>query len=104
MVPKVVKLDPAKFCHHPIGDATGHLTHQPVIFAARTPATNEIIAFLDFFQEPGDFFGVVLQIAVHGDNHFSAGKIEAGFQGRSLAKIAAQPNNIHAPIVFINFG
>ena len=45
----------------------------------------------------------MLQIAVHGKDHFAARVIEAGFERSGLSEIAAQANQIHAPVMFVNF-
>src|SRR5581483_999174 len=76
---EVVQLDAGELGHHPVGDMAGKLPHQPVIAALVAPAADQVVAFFNFFQESRNFFGVVLKIAVHGDDDFAARKIEAGF-------------------------
>ena len=50
-----------------------------MIAAIGAPAADEIEAFFNFFQEARDFVGIMLQVAIHGNDHVAAGKIEAGF-------------------------
>ena len=101
---EIVKFDAGKLGHHPVGGPAGNLPHQPVILALKTPAADQVVAFFDFFQKAGNFFRIVLQVPVHGNDNFPAGKIKTGFQRRGLAKIAAQTNYIHAAVVFVNIG
>jgi hypothetical protein len=46
----------------------------------------------------------VLQIAVHGNDDFAPGEIEAGFQSGGLAEISAETNDVDAVVVLVNIG
>ena len=101
---EVVEIDAAQLGHHPIGDAAGELAHEPVIAAGVAPAADEVEAFFDFLEEAGNFFGIVLEIAVHRNDDVAAGEIEAGFERGGLAEIAAEADDVDAMIVLVNVG
>ncbi len=75
-----------------------------MVTASMTPSADQVVAFFNFLQEAGNFFRVVLQIAVHGNDDFAAGKIETGFQAGGLAEIAAQAHKIDSAVMLINVG
>ncbi len=101
---KIVQIDSRKFCHHPVGGAAGKLPHQPVVPPVVTPAAHQVEAFLDFFQKARNLFGVVLQVAVHGNDDFAARKIKSCLQRGRLPEIPPQPHQVDAPVVLVNFG
>src|SRR5580704_7655291 len=101
---EVVEVYAAQLGHHPVGDAAGKLAHEPVIAAGIAPAADEVEALLDFLEEARDFFGVVLEVAVHRDNDVAASEVEAGFERGGLAEIAAEADDIDAVIVLVNVG
>ena len=68
--------------------ATGWATAASAsVLALVAPATDQVVALFDFFEEAGNFFGVVLQIPVHGNDDFAAGEIEAGFNPAVCPKL-----------------
>src|SRR5438045_8368268 len=67
------------------------------------PATYQVVALFYFVQKAWNLFGVMLQVAVHGDDDLAPGKIKTCFQRRRLPKIPPQPHQVYAPVVLINF-
>src|SRR5207237_6228553 len=59
---------------------------------------------LDFFHEAGYLVGIVLQVAVHRDNHFAAREIKPRLERRRLAEISPQPHDVHAAVVLVDVG
>src|SRR5258708_39631924 len=90
---EVVNVDAAQLGHEPVG-AAGRKAAQPeIVYAVLAPSADDVIPLGDFFQENRNVGGIVLQIAVHGDDVFAAGVIQSGGWTCRLAKGAAQPYN-----------
>src|SRR4051812_46992168 len=87
---EVVDVDAGEFGHQPVGAARGKAAHDKVVDALLAPAGNHVVALFEFLEEVGDLVGVVLQVAVHGEDVLAGGMIEAGGQCRSLSEVAAQ--------------
>src|ERR1700693_5394413 len=87
---EVVDIDSADLGHHPVGDARGDAAHPEIVDAHFAPSADDVIASGNFFQKQWDIVGVVLQIAIHGDDVLAAGMIETGCQSGGLAKVPAQ--------------
>jgi hypothetical protein len=51
---------------------------------------DDVIAFLGFAIEVGDFFGTVLEVAVHDYDPVALGVVEAGGDGIVLAEVAGE--------------
>src|SRR5579871_2217684 len=100
---KVMQIYSGKFGHHPTRHPARNLAQEPVVLAGIAPAADQVKSFLDFFQELGNFFRIVMQIAVHGDDDFTAGKIKSGFERGSLTKISPETNQVYAAIMLVNF-
>jgi len=60
------------------------------VMAYLLPAGYQVIALVEEIQEAGDFCGVVLEIAVHGENDVATGGGEAGLEGDGLAEVTAE--------------
>jgi len=60
------------------------------INAILAPSADDVVAFGNFLKKQWNVGGIVLQVAVHGDNVFAAGVVESGGQAGSLSEIAAQ--------------
>src|SRR5262245_21643760 len=71
---------------------------QEAVLAVLTPATDHVVTFFELRQKARDVFRLMLQVAVHGDDHVALGVIESGGQRRCLAEIAPQPYACHARI------
>ena len=50
-----------------------------------------------------NFFGIVLQIAIHGDDHITASSGEAVTQPLCLAEVASMAQTNHAWIALVEF-
>ena len=69
-----------------------------MVLAIGPQAQHGVVSFVDFFQEQGDVGGVVLQVAVHGDEDVAGGEVDAGLEGGGLAEVAAQANHLDARV------
>src|SRR5580704_4209024 len=85
---KVVQIYARELRHHPVGDPAWKLPRQPMIRTRNAPSADQVVAFFNFFQESRDLIGVMLQIAVHGNNDLSASEIKARLQRWRLPKIS----------------
>ncbi len=75
-----------------------------MIASSVAPAADQVITFLDFLEKARNLLRIVLQIPIHGNNHFAARKIESRLQRWGLAEIAPQPHQIHPAIMLVNVG
>ena len=57
-------------------------------------AADEVGAFGDFLEEPGDVVGIILAVAVEEDDDFSASGVDAGVEGGALASILGKFNDL----------
>src|SRR5499426_740119 len=71
---------------------------QETVLAVLTPAADHVVTFFELRQKSRDVFRLMLQIAVHGDDHVAFGVIESGGQRRGLAEISAQSDACHARV------
>ena len=76
--------------HEPVGAAGGNAAHDEVVDALFAPAGDDVVAFFKPLEEAGDLVGIVLQVAVHGEDEFAGGVVEAGGERRGLAEVAAE--------------
>ena len=72
--------------------------HDEVVDALLAPAADDVVALAQLLQEHRNVVGIVLQIAVHGDDVFAFGVIEARGQRGGLAEVAAQLDHHHAAV------
>ncbi len=86
---EVVDVDAAENCHEPVGDMRGNAAEEEVVGALRTPAADDVVALFELGEEGGDFVGVVLEVAVHGEDEIALSVIEAGGEGGGLTEVAA---------------
>ena len=59
---------------------------------------DHVVALFQLLEEVGNLAGIVLQIAVHGQDELARGMVEARGQGRGLAEVAAQLDDQHAAV------
>ena len=90
MVPKSWMLTPLSNGHEPVGSARGNAAEEEVVAALRAPAADYVVALFELGEEVGDLVGVVLEIAVHGEDVVALGVVEAGGKSRGLAEVAAE--------------
>ena len=95
---EVVNVDAAQLGHQPICHAGGNAAHPEVIHAKLAPAADDVVTGRNLFQKQRDVGGIVLQIAIHGDNVLSTRMVETGGQSRGLAEVAAQLDHRDAAI------
>src|SRR6185295_6111156 len=77
---KVVDVHAAQFGHQPVSAAGRQAAKPEVVDAPLAPAADNIVALGNLFQKNGDIGRIMLQVAIHGDDIFAAGVIEAGSQ------------------------
>ena len=99
---EIVQRDAGELGHQPVRRAAGNLPRQPMVAPRHAPAAYQVVALLNSLQEFRNLRGIVLQVAVHGDNHFAAREVEPGLERRRLPEIPPQPHHIHPPVVLEN--
>src|SRR5260370_29178424 len=62
------------------------------------PAADEVVPFFELGEEVGDLVGIVLEIAVHGEDEVALGVVEAGGEGGGLAEVAAELDDENAAV------
>ena len=95
---EVVNVDAAQLGHHPVGDARRDAAHPEIVDANFAPSADDVVSGRNLFQEQRNVGGIVLQVAIHGDDVFPAGVIEACGQSGGLSEIAAQLDDCDAAI------
>src|SRR5271154_1888877 len=95
---EVVNVDTTQLGHQPVGAARWKAAQPEIVDAILAPAADDVIALGNFFEEQRNICGIVLQVAIHGDDVLAAGVIESGGKAGSLPKIAAQFNHSHAAV------
>src|SRR5262249_6498754 len=76
---------------HRVEDAAG-IDLVPGVVPDLLPAANHVVASIQLVEEAGDLGGVVLEVAVHGEDERAARGLEAGDKRGRLAEIAAEPD------------
>src|SRR6185437_5138501 len=95
---EVVNVHAGEFGHEPIGAARRNAAQNEVVNALFAPAGDNVIAFIELFQEGGNVIGIVLQVAIHGKDELARGMIESGRQSRRLTEVAPQLDDQHAAV------
>ena len=90
----VVEPDPGDAGDQPVGDGRGDAAGQETVPPLPPPAADDVIALLDLGDEKRDVVGIVLQVGVQADDDVAAGVVEAGDQGRRLAEIFPQADDL----------
>src|SRR6185437_10942429 len=95
---EVVDIDTAQGCHQPVGRARWYTAHDEVIAAMGAPTTDDVIALFELRKKIRDLVGIVLKVAVHGEDVVAGGVIESGGKRRGLTEVAAKLDDEHAAI------
>ncbi len=95
---EVVNIDTAQLSHQPICYARRDAPHPEIVDANLAPAADNVITGSNFFEEHRDVGGIVLQIAIHGDDVFAARMVETSGQTGRLAKVTAKLDHGHAAV------
>ena len=71
------------------------------VAAVRLPAGDEIEAFVELREQARNLRGIVLQIAIDGDDRLAVRLIEPGAERSRLAEVPSQPDHadVRAPVV-----
>jgi hypothetical protein len=95
---EVVNIHAAQLSHQPVRNLRRNAAHPEIIDANLAPAADNVVTGGNLFQKQRDVGGIVLQIAVHGDDVFAAGVVKSGGEPGSLAKVAAQLDHRNAAV------
>ncbi len=87
---EVVNIDAGDFADEEVGELGGDAAEEEAIDPFFSPAGDDVVAFVDFGDELGELVGVVLEVAIHGNDDVAAGVIEAGGECGGLAEVAAE--------------
>src|ERR1700735_2620277 len=79
--------------HDPVGSGRGNAAQDEVIDANFAPAGDDVVTLIKLFNKGGNVIGIVLKVAIHGQDEFARGMVKAGRKGRGLSEIAAQLND-----------
>ncbi len=72
------------------GGAGGDAAEKEVVSALRAPAADDVVTLFELGEKVGDLVGVVLEVAVHGEDEVALRVVEACGEGRGLAEVAAE--------------
>jgi len=62
------------------------------------PAADDVVTLFKLGEEVGDLVGIVLEIAVHGEDEVALGVVEAGGEGGGLAEVSAELDDENAAV------
>src|ERR1700722_7124630 len=96
--PEIVNAHPAQLRHQPVGAARRNAPEPQIIAAALSPAADNVIAVGNLLEEHGNIGGIVLQVAIHGDNVIPTRMVEACSQSGSLPEVASQFHYRHSAV------
>src|SRR5271157_3720154 len=91
-------IDAAQLSHQPVGAARRDPAQPEIVDAILAPSADDVVALSNFFEEQRNVGGIVLQIAIHGDDVLSASMVESSSEASSLAEITAQFDHGHAAV------
>ncbi len=63
--------------NQPVCDHRRNLAGDQPVLAIESPANDDVVALVDLREEVHDVLRIILQIAVHGDEHLAAGLLDA---------------------------
>src|SRR6185369_6971025 len=95
---EIMQIHSAQLRHCPVRDSRWDSPKHEIVHALLAPSAYDVEAFLQLRDEQRNVVGIMLQVAIHGDDKFAFGVIESGCQGWSLPKIPAKLNHDHAAI------
>ncbi len=95
---EVVDVDAGEDGHELVGGAGGDAAEEEVVAALGSPAADDVVSFFEFGEEVRDLVGVVLEVAVHGEDELTLGVVEAGGEGGGLAEVASKLDDEDARI------
>src|SRR5580658_11184650 len=87
---EVVDVDAGELRHHPVGNERGNTAEHEVVGTLGAPSADDVVALFELGEEARNLAGVVLQVAVHGDDELAGGVVEAGGERRGLPEVAAK--------------
>src|SRR5258708_22881684 len=95
---EIVNGDAAEFVHGPVCDARGQAAHHEIVDALLAPSADQIVTLLQLFEECRNIVGIVLQIAIHGDDELALSVGKTGRQRGCLPEVAPQTHHHHPAV------
>src|SRR5579871_6921561 len=95
---EIVNINAAEFCHHPVRDTRGEAPQPEIIDAHLAPSADDVVTSRNLFEEQRNVVGIVLKIAIHGDDVLATRVVESGGKACCLPKIPAQLDHGHAAV------
>ena len=68
----------------------GDAAHEEVVAALHAPAADDVIALFELGEKGRDLVGIVLKIAIHGEDELALRVIKSGGEGGGLTEVAAK--------------
>ena len=78
---KIMNVDTAELGHQPVRATGGDASQPKIVDALFAPAADDVVTLREFFEEDRNIGGIMLQVAVHGDDELTSGMIETCRQG-----------------------
>jgi hypothetical protein len=60
-----------------------------------SPTAHDVIAFIEFCDEPRNICRIVLEVAIHRNDNVSTGKFKSRRHGSGLAEVSPEFYNVH---------
>src|SRR5215470_15273016 len=95
---EVVNINTAELRHQPICAARREAAQPEIVNAHLAPAADDVVSLGNLFEKNWNVGGIVLQIAVHGDDVLAARMIEPGCKPSGLPEIPAKAHYCHAAV------
>src|SRR5690606_32251221 len=99
---EIVELHAGRLANRPVKDLAGECLAERIL-AALLPAGDEVVSFSQKLKEFWNFVRIVLQVAIHGDNHIATCGCESMTEALSLPEVAAIAQANHTPVFGVEF-
>ncbi len=73
-----------------VGELRGKATIEPRVLAVLPPAVYQVVTLVDLAEHHLDVARIVLQVAIHRDDHVTGGKLNASLHRGRLTEVAAK--------------
>src|SRR5579875_1159372 len=90
----IMQVDARRYTDHAIKDTRGK-SFRERFQAWVLPARHQIIALVQFLQETGNLFRVILQITIHRKDHFATRTPKTSYQRGCFTKITPEAHHTH---------
>ncbi len=78
----------------PVGEAAGQLASELLVLPVLAPSGDHVGSGVELREQLADVGGIVLEIAVHRDDHLAAGRFDARAHRRGLAEIEPEADHV----------